>query len=413
MNKLRKWVRPAYRNLLVVITITAVAIAMLMYFLPRESKFGFEFEENRPWRYSQLIAEYDFPIYKSEQEMREERDSLLRNFRPYFQLDTTLSEQKVMELQNDFRKRAFEGVPVFYLPRLVDLLRDVYSHGVISSEQVDQLHGVGLEHILLVRGNVASERNTAKIYTLATAYEHILREESDGFGRELLERCHMRNYLVANVVYDRERTEAERNQLLQVSPTSGMVQKGQLIIDRGQIVTPVHVKVLNSLRKENERRMDPTHGYWWVFAGQLLFTCSLMGLFLYYLKLFRRDYLHSAQTMLLLMTLITIFPVLTYVMMSHHILSVYILPYAIIPIFVRIFFDSRTAFTAVVISALLSSIVLYGPYEFILFQLVVGMTAIYSLRELTERSQVLKTSFAVMVQLQLVCRRYIRSSIGY
>ena len=397
MNKVRKWILPFYRNILVAGSTVAVAIFLLMYFLPRESKFGFDFEENRPWRYSQLIAEYDFPILKSDAELREERDSLLRGFRPYFRLDTLISEQKVMEFQNDFRTGRFEGVPIYYLPRLTGLLKDVYSLGVINSEQIDKLHDVGLEHLLLVRGNVASERTTSKLYTLATAYEHILREEAYGFGRELLERCHMRNYLVANVVYDKERTEAEREQLLEVSPTSGMVQKGQLIIDRGQIVTENHVKVLNSLRNEAERRMDPTHGYWWVFTGQLLFIGALMGLFLYYLKLYRRDYLRSLQTMILLLTLITVFPVMTYVMMSHHILSVYVLPYAIIPIFVRIFFDSRTAFLSVVVSALLSSIVLYGPYEFLLYQLVIGMTAIYTLREMTERSQVLRTSFAVTV----------------
>ena len=397
MNKVRKWILPFYRNILVAGSTVAVAIFLLMYFLPRESKFGFDFEENRPWRYSQLIAEYDFPILKSDAELREERDSLLRGFRPYFRLDTLISEQKVMEFQNDFRTGRFEGVPIYYLPRLTGLLKDVYSLGVINSEQIDKLHDVGLEHLLLVRGNVASERTTSKLYTLATAYEHILREEAYGFGRELLERCHMRNYLVANVVYDKERTEAEREQLLEVSPTSGMVQKGQLIIDRGQIVTENHVKVLNSLRNEAERRMDPTHGYWWVFTGQLLFIGALMGLFLYYLKLYRRDYLRSLQTMILLLTLITVFPVMTYVMISHHILSVYVLPYAIIPIFVRIFFDSRTAFLSVVVSALLSSIVLYGPYEFLLYQLVIGMTAIYTLREMTERSQVLRTSFAVTV----------------
>ena len=397
MNKLGKWIQPAYRNIFVVVVTVVVAISLLMYFLPRESKFGFEFEENRPWRYTQLIAEYDFPILKSEAEMREERDSLLRGFRPYFRLDTVLSEQKVREFQNDFRTGRFEGVPIYYLPSLSSLLKDVYSLGVINSEQVEKLRNVGLEHLLLIRGNVASERKTSKLYTLATAYEHILRQEAYGFGRELLERCNMRNYLVANVIYDKERTEAEREQLMQVSPTSGMVQKGQLIIDRGQIVTRSHVKVLNSLRKEAERRMDPTHGYWWVFTGQLLFICVLMGLFFYYLKLYRREYLNSPHTMILLLTLITVFPVMTYVMMSHHILSVYLLPYAIIPIFVRIFFDSRTAFLSVVVSAILSSIVLYSPYEFLLYQLVVGMTAIYTLREMTERSQVLRTAFAVTV----------------
>ena len=269
-----------YRNVLAIALSLVAAVAVLMYFLPRESKFGFEYEENRPWRYPQLIAEYDFPIFKTEEEMRHERDSLLRTFRPYFRVDSQMVEQKVMELKNDFHASAANGVPYYYLPRLVELLREVYAQGIISSEYVDKFRRSGRKHLLIINGNVATERELDDVYTLATSYEHILEKEADGFGNNMLERSQIRKYLAPNIVYDKERTDAEREELLRLSPTCGMVQAGQLIIDRGQIVTAGHVKVLNSLKRESERRLDPKNGFWWIFLGQLVFLCTLLGLFL-------------------------------------------------------------------------------------------------------------------------------------
>ena len=400
------WQRPGMKKILEVATTVLIAIVVLMYFLPREKKFGFEFEENRPWRYSQLIAAYDFPIYKTEAEIKAERDSLLVDFRPFYQVDTLKAEKKIQELQKDFYSGAFKGVPAYYLPRLAELLREVYNRGIISGKAADELRSKNVNLILVQKGNVVSECQSDEMLTLAKAYESILEKEKLNHMETFVERCQVRSYLEPNVMFNKKRTDGELSQLLQVLPTRGMVQKGQLIIDRGQIVTPDHVKILNSLRKENEHRMDPTEGYWLIFFGQLVFVCSMMALFFYYLSLYRREYLHNVRAMILLIVLVSTLPLMTYLMVEHPILSVYLLPYAIVPIFVRIFYDSRTAFVAVIISALLSSLVLYGPFEFILLQLISGMVAIYTLRELTERSQLLKTSAAVTIIGVLVVGAY-------
>ena len=188
-----------------------------------------------------------------------------------------------------------------------------------------------------------------------------------------------------------------QSELSQVSDNIGMVQSGQLVIDRGQIVNSEHMRILNSLKKESEQRMDPSRGYWFIFAGQVIFVILLISLLFTYLKLFRRDYFSSPHSVLLLFSFVTVFPVITYLMMAHHFYSVYLVPYALIPIFVRIFMDSRTSFMAVVTSSLLSALSLHSPFEFVLWQIVTGATVIYSLRELTERSQLLRTVLAVVV----------------
>lgn len=129
----------------------------------------------------------------------------------------------------------------------------------------------------------------------------------------------------------------------------------------------------------------------------MIFVILLISLLFTYLKLFRRDYFSSPHSVLLLFSFVTVFPVITYLMMAHHFYSVYLVPYALIPIFVRIFMDSRTSFMAVVTSSLLSALSLHSPFEFVLWQIVTGATVIYSLRELTERSQLLRTVLAVVV----------------
>lgn len=385
----------ALKNRILVALTLLVAVGALIYCLPREKKFGYIYEQNRPWRYTQLIAAYDFPVFKTKEEIKIEEDSLLESFRPYYVVDSVALQQKINRLQSDFTGGKCEGVPAYYLPRLIELLKEVYNMGILGSEEIAALNRQQISHVLLLRGQVATTRSVTSFLTPASAYEYILKKDEDNVGREMLERCHLRNYLVANVRYDDPRTQAERSELLKISPTSGMVQSGQLIIDRGQIVTADHVKILDSMKAESLRRTDPTQGYWLIMAGQTSFVLVIIGMFFFYLWLFRHDYLQSPHTLLLLFSLILIFPLLTYFMVGRNLLSVYLLPYAIIPIFVRIFMDSRTAFVSLVVSTLLSSLVLYAPYEFVLYQIVTGMAAIYTLRELTERSQLLRTAAAV------------------
>ena len=369
-----------------------MSMLALIYFIPRETKFGYEYELDRPWRYSQLIASYDFPLYKTEAELKAEHDSLLRTFRPFYMLDLPSCERKLAELKADFASGNIQNVPLYYLPRIEKLLLEIYNRGIVSSNELERLRKEGTTHILLLKGAVATERNVESLLTPVSAYEQAINAESSGIEREILDRCKLRNYLVGNLQYDKERTERERSELLQVLPTSGMVQSGQLIIDRGQIVTAEQMKILDSLKLETERRTDPSTGYWLVVLGQSRFVVSLLLLFYFYLRLFRRDYLLSTHSLLLLFTLLVIFPIITFVLVDRHLFSVYLVPYAIVPIFARIFMDSRTAFVSMIVSLLLSSIALYAPYEFILLQTVTGMTAIYSLRELTERSQLLRTA---------------------
>lgn len=375
-----------------------VSVVTLIYFLPRESKFGYVYELNKPWHYPQLIASYDFVIYKTDDEVKRERDSVVRQFVPYYRVDSLVAEKQIAALRKDFYAGKFRGVPVYYLPRLVENLRQIYARGILD---VSDYEGFlkGDSHVLrLIRGQEATTGEVENFFTIRTAYDYLLNRDKGALSQESLRGCNLNDYLAVNVKNDTAKNRLElQSELSQVSDNIGMVQSGQLVIDRGQIVNAEHVRILNSLKKESEQRMDPSRGYRFIFAGQVIFVILLISLLFTYLKLFRRDYFSSPHSVLLLFSFVTVFPVITYLMMAHHFYSVYLVPYALIPIFVRIFMDSRTSFMAVVTSSLLSALSLHSPFEFVLWQIVTGATVIYSLRELTERSQLLRTVLAVVV----------------
>jgi cyclic-di-AMP phosphodiesterase PgpH len=392
------WQSLSRRSFLTVACTLLVSVVTLIYFLPRESKFGYVYELNKPWHYPQLIASYDFVIYKTDDEVKRERDSVVRQFVPYYRVDSLVAEKQIAALRKDFYAGKFRGVPVYYLPRLVENLRQIYARGILD---VSDYEGFlkGDSHVLrLIRGQEATTGEVENFFTIRTAYDYLLNRDKDALSQEALRECNLNDYLAVNVKNDTAKNRLElQSELSQVSDNIGMVQSGQLVIDRGQIVNSEHMRILNSLKKESEQRMDPSRGYWFIFAGQVIFVILLISLLFTYLKLFRRDYFSSPHSVLLLFSFVTVFPVITYLMMAHHFYSVYLVPYALIPIFVRIFMDSRTSFMAVVTSSLLSALSLHSPFEFVLWQIVTGATVIYSLRELTERSQLLRTVLAVVV----------------
>ena len=216
--------------------------------------------------------------------------------------------------------------------------------------------------------------------------------------RSVLQQCNLNNYITPNLIYDEAKSEAAQKDLLSnISYANGFVLNGQKIIDRGEIVNEQTYNILESLRKEWEKRSDSLQEKRLTLAGQILYVGIFLFCFMVYLDLFRADYYERKGSLSLLFTLIVFYSVVTAFMVSHNIFNVYMIPYAMLPIIIRVFLDSRTAFLTHVITILICSISLRFPHEFILTQLAAGLVAIFSLRELSQRSQLFRTALLVIL----------------
>ena len=388
----------SYKDLLYKMLIFITTVSIIVYFLPKEGKFNYdEFEINTPWKYGLLQASFDFPIYKNEQQVQKEQDSILSTYQPYFHLDKEIGKNMQKKLKEDYNKNLRNILPVTNYIRYIErTLEDIYNHGIISTEDIALINQDSVERIQLIDKNIGVEKNAEELYTIKEAYEYLLKVDTAYYDKRILQLCNLNNYLTPNLIYDKEKSElAKRDLLSKISWSNGYVLNGQKIIDRGEIINEQTYNILLSLRKEWEDRSKSTKETRMTTLGQILFVSMFVLFFMIYLELFRNKYYERKGTLTLLFALVVIFPVILSIMVAQNIGSVYVVPFAMIPIIVGIFLDSRTAFVAHIIIILLCSITLRYPYEFIVLQMSAGMAAIYSLRELSQRSQLFRTAVIV------------------
>ena len=351
-----------------------------------------------------LQASFDFPIYKNDLQVQKEQDSILADYQPYFQIDKEAEKNVLSKLREDYNKTLRHSLPgTDYVRYIERTLKALYEDGIIAGNDLKRMEEDSIIAIRLVDKNVATSRFIDQLYTVKEAYEYLLNADTAHYKKKILQQCNLNDYITPNLVYDEEKSEAAQKDLLSnISWANGFVLNGQKIIDRGEIVDEQTYNILESLRKEWEKRSDSVQEKRLTLAGQILYVGIFLFCFMAYLELFRADYYERKGTLTLLFALIVFFPVLSSIMVEQNLSSIYVVPFAMIPIIVRVFLDSRTAFMAHVTIILLCSITLRFPHEFILLQVVAGMVAIYSLRELSQRSQLLRTALVVFISYALL-----------
>lgn len=391
-----------WRNLATKTVLVCITVAIIVWFLPRNEGRMYRYDVGKPWMYGSVIAKFDFPIYKTDEAIKHEQDSLLKHFQPYYSLNPLIEKKQVVRFLHDY-EQGINGLPKEYVGIVARQMQEIYQMGIINTNEYNNIFKDSTSMIRFVSGKNAKSLKVSSFYSTIAAYEHIFANEKLAAQRAILSRCNLNNYIEANIVYDKEKSDAEKNDMLSSIPlASGMVMSGQKIIDRGEIVNDYTCRVLNSFDKEMKRRSSTQDEIMTTFIGQILFVLILVMMFTSYLTLFRKDYFEKPRSLTMLYTMITLFPILVSMMMKHNFFSVYIIPFAMAAIFVRVFMDSRTAFITHVTMILICAAAVKYQYEFIIVQLASGLVAIYSLRELSKRSQIFITAILVTISSCIV-----------
>ncbi len=400
--------RYSYKELLYKLALFVVTVGVIVYFFPRDEKFSYQFDEGKPWKYGELIASFDFPIYKSDSQIKTEQDSVLKTFSPYYLKNKEIETKTLTKLLENYKAYLKNELPSSkYYHYIESQLKKIYKTGIIASDDFLRLAGDSVFSIMLVEDIVASKTSLGSLYTVKTAYEEILYGDTAHFDPEVLKRCTLNEYIFSNLDYEKEQSETVKNELLAGIPLAkGVVLSGQKIVGRGEIINAYTYSVLQSLKKESTNRSGTTGMKWQQFIGHILLVGIIIALFMLYLELFRVDFYEKRGAILLLFSLMIFFSVLTGLMVRNNIMNVYVIPYAMLPIIIRVFLDSRTAFTSYILTLLICASILKYPYEFVLLQATAGLVAIFSLRELSQRSQLFKSAI-------LILGTYVLAYMGY
>ncbi|WP_102408004.1 HD family phosphohydrolase [Parabacteroides bouchesdurhonensis] len=380
-----------------------VAALLIAYFFPREGKFRYQFYEGKPWRYGLLTAPGDFPIYKTDEEVKAEKDSILKKFEPYYRQDKEVETSEIAKLRSNYNSTLQGKVSPAYMQYIEKSLVYLYNNGIVTTQELDDLKKEDHQRVNLLENNIATPRYVSEFFTVKTAYEYIINNCPAYLDKAILQSCDINNYLRENVTYDQSTSEKVRTDILQsVAISNGMVQAGERIVDRGEIVDHHTYNVLRSLKIVHEIKSGGSQRQSIILGGQFVLVFGIMFCFWMYLWSFRPKIFNNRKNTFFLLSCIFTASILTELCVTYGLFNVYILPYAIIPIVVRTFFDSRTALFTHIVTVLMCSLMAPFPHEFLLLQIIAGMVVTFSLKELSQRSQLIRCAVFIFLSYTIV-----------
>ena len=389
-------------NLLTRIGLFVSLVVIIVLLFPKDNKFKYQYEIGKPWSYELITASFDFPIYKTDEQLEADRKELLSTYTPYFIYDEKVADQQLGKWLSDWKNKNQEEPK--YTAYVERKFRDIYSKGVVTSGIYEQLLMNKRKNIAIVRdGRKTDFLSTDEIYTPKSAYEELILNKPDYITIQDLNSYNLNLFLVDNLRYDSITSQNVKEDMVKnLSLTSGMVQTGEKIIDRGEIVSPGAYSILNSMKIETQRRNTAFKESGYVIIGELIIVIGLIMLLALYLYLFRLNLFENLNHLIFIALMILFIVSISSLVLKFTSLGIYIVPFTMLPIIIRVFFDSRTALFAHFITILIVSFMVDNPFTFIVLQIMAGMTAVSGLKDLTARSQLTQTAFYIFISYSVV-----------
>ncbi len=419
-NFLKEHYKIIFRIFLFLLTIT-----IIVYIFPREGKFRYEFQKGRPWMHTTLIAPFDFPIYKSDKQLQEERDSILNNYNPYFVYDSSVLQQQsdkfsssfdtkmneflmsdALKWKSNYQKQLFTHNVKDFKHFALEILNQIYWSGIIESSEITE--GLGKDDdIIILKNKLADTYEYAQIYTEKEAYERVithvdqyLEDQQQKIKHpDFYKTINLYEFIEPNIFYDQKTSENVKVEMLaNISKTRGMVQAGEKIISQGEIIDNQLYRILESLKYESENRLGSGYFYQIILIGQIIFVFACIAVLFLFLWHFRNDILaHTMKTIFILMLVLII------VLVSRFTTQVlYIIPFALVPIIIKTFYDARLALFIHIITVLIVGFFAPNGFEFIFLNFIAGIVAIFSLTNIYRRGKLFLTAALVFLTYSFV-----------
>ncbi|MGZ3756301.1 MAG: HD family phosphohydrolase [Mucilaginibacter sp.] len=400
------------RNLKFLMMIASIGV--IVWTLPKQAKFSYEIEKGRIWHQKDLLSPYNFAILKTQPEIDADRKTALASITPVYQSHPEIGVQQAEGFKTDLEvKWHSAGIKDKYKERYiftgVDLLKEVYDRGVISLNKKYQQSSDNYP-ITILLNNVATDRNTSDLFTHETAMaycDNMLNDRPNLDKAFLLDL--LQNRIQSNLIYDDKlTTRLEREVLDGLSLTHGMVQKGEVIVAKGSVVNDEVYQKLLSYKKAFEDNARVNGDYNLVLLGQSLLVAIAIALLMVFLYLFRKDIYYDNRLVSLILLVITAMLSTLSLAIKLELPNLYYIPYCIVPIIIRILFDTRLALNIHLLVVLIAGFFVPNSFEFAYFEITAGMVSIYSIKNLIRREQyfisaliIIATYFVAFVGISL------------
>ncbi len=370
-----------------------VATIIVVYFMPGDGKHKYYYELNRPWGYELLTAPFDIPVYRDSATINQMIDSIDRELVPIFKVDNS-ARTKVLEAVKS-NKTLTEATR----RRLSSAITQLYEGGIIDANTSAIIARGELPEVRFNVNNVSETRSTKDFLSQRDAYVYIDSLFHDSSERAAIQQLNLANLLNPNIVEDTEATQQYRESLIQpIVAAIGVIQQGERIIDRGDRVSPQLFEILQSYEQAIEKS-GRSNRNWQIYTnvGQTIFVIGIFALLYFFFRLYSPEQLNSEKMIFAIVLMMVVFFVFSAVMSIAFTSGLYIVPLAILPIVIQALADARTAYFAYILEVLLCAVLATFQLEFVFIEITAGTVVIFSLKELSKRSQLLRSALLAFV----------------
>lgn len=407
MKRILFFLRYRYSSIYKVL-LFAITMFLMVFFFPKTARFNFEYNQGFPWNYSSLRAPFDFAVLKTSQEIEEEKELLLEELIPYYRIKLNHTDSLLSEVHKSFKKNWSEKYEENTSQRIKTRSKEIIDqifHDLIQTgirSNIDNENSKG--QINLLKGNQAITIPLSKIYTLASAQDYINQKiEKEKIIDHEIVKSTVISHLFQNVSFDEITTNKEKESLLAgMSLTYGLIQKGELIIQEGELITAEKYQVLDSLRQEFEKQLGGNTEYLGTLVGHLILILFVFLSLVMYLNLFRSGILNDSRQILLLLVSMSLFVIPESLLIQYYPDYRLILPLPLLAIIIRSFFDVRTAMFVYLLTVIIIASFMPNGYNFMFLQLITGIITIVSIHRLQKRSQFYLSSIYIFISYALI-----------
>jgi putative nucleotidyltransferase with HDIG domain len=380
------------------------AVIIIVFLLPKDVSFKYEYELGKPWLHEELSAPFDFGINKSNEELSSERAKVLEHVKSYFKFKEDVKDSKIKSFLKDADTKwsliKHSNNPLIdsidkakQLDIGAAVLGAVYDKGIIFlNEEFEKKPTSTI--IMVLKDKDAEEKEISQLFTQQSAFKYIenVLDNNHDADKKFLSPI-LENALTTNVFYDDALTrQVYQDQLDNISLSIGIMQKGEHIISTGELVDKKKLRLLESLKTEYETRIGYKSNSINIATGQLIIVTIIILMLYFFLSFFRKDVFEDNRKIIIPLLLIIIMVATYNWSLRTNLFSVYIIPFCIVPMMIKAFFDTRMALFIHILVMLIVGFIAPNGFEFVFMQMIAGMVAIFSIVSLRKRSQLFITS---------------------
>jgi len=378
-------------------------VFVITLFLPKQPRFRYEFEKGKVWMNKDLISPFSFAILKTNPQVNTDKKNALKDVLPVYQYDTAVSSNSLEAFVNEFdikwkSKQLDEKDKLKFKSESYRLLSSIYQRGIIGLNAKQQTNGKNYDFSLM-ENNVAHQKNTQDVFTTETALLHFKAnfKSPNQVMVDLIANL-AEDHITPNIIFDERLTQIiQQNTVDNISTTKGMVQKGELIVSKNDVIDDEIYQKLESYKATYDAQTKTIGSRALVYLGQVVLVSFMLTILMSFLFLFRKDiFSDNRQLSLILIVTTGMLLALTWAI-KIEIPSLYYIPFCVVPIIIRILFDTRLALYLHLLVILIAGFFVANSFEFVFYQITAGMVAIFSIKNFVKRERFLVSALLILM----------------